>query len=43
MDKTHGAEFIKYAAASVSGMVGISCYILADTYFVAAGLGTTGG
>ncbi len=35
-------EFARYASLNVMGMVGLSCYILADTYFVSAGLGTNG-
>ncbi len=34
--------FSKYSSLNVLGMVGISCYILADTYFVSKGLGTYG-
>lgn len=35
-------EFFRYTSLSVCGMIAISCYILADTYFVAQGLGTNG-
>lgn len=35
-------EFIWYASLNVLGMIGLSCYILADTYFVAKGLGSDG-
>lgn len=35
-------SFAKYASLSVIGMIGLSCYILADTFFVAQGLGTNG-
>lgn len=35
-------EFFRYASLNMLGMVGISCYILADTFFVAQGLGQTG-
>ena len=35
-------EFARYTSLNVMGMIGLSCYILADTYFVAAGLGTNG-
>ena len=35
-------SFAKYASLSVMGMIGLSCYILADTFFVAQGLGTNG-
>lgn len=34
--------FIKYSSFSVLGMIGISCYILADTFFIAQGLGANG-
>ena len=35
-------DFSKYTALSVFGMMAISVYILADTFFVAQGLGTNG-
>lgn len=35
-------EFLKYASLNVLGMIGLSCYILADTFFVAKGLGSNG-
>ena len=35
-------EFLRYALMNVSGMIGLSCYILADTFFVATGLGADG-
>lgn len=35
-------EFLKYVSLNVFGMIGISCYILADTFFVAKALGATG-
>lgn len=35
-------EFARYSALSTCGMIAISCYILADTFFVAQGLGTAG-
>ena len=31
--------FFRYVSASVAGMIALSCYILADTYFVSAGMG----
>jgi len=34
--------FRKYVTLNVLGMIGLSCYILADTYFVSKGLGTNG-
>lgn len=41
-DKRTLPEFFRYTSLSVCGMIAISCYILADTYFVAQGLGTNG-
>ena len=35
-------EFCKYASLSVLAMAAISCYILADTFFISAGLGADG-
>lgn len=35
-------DFIHYTALSVLGTLGVSCYILADTFFVSKGLGTKG-
>lgn len=35
-------NFIKYSSLNTLGMIGISFYILADTYFVSAGMGTDG-
>lgn len=35
-------QFSHYVRANVLGMVGLSCYILADTYFVAKALGAVG-
>lgn len=35
-------EFRRYAAPGVLGMIGISCYILADTFFVAKDTGSLG-
>ena len=35
-------EFGRYASLNILGMAGISCYILADTFFVARGTGSTG-
>ena len=34
--------FIQYAALNVLGMLGISCYILADTVFISKGVGADG-
>lgn len=36
------AEFLRYVSMNVMGMLGLSCYILADTWFVARGLGADG-
>ncbi|MFR3819497.1 MAG: MATE family efflux transporter [Fusobacterium varium] len=35
-------SFIKYVTLNVIGMIGFSCYILADTYFVSKGMGANG-
>lgn len=37
-----GREFFKYTSLNVLGMVGLSCYILADTFFISKGLGANG-
>lgn len=37
-----GREFIRYSCFSVLGMLGISLYILADTYFISKSLGANG-
>ncbi|MDZ7836255.1 MAG: hypothetical protein U5K84_13905 [Alkalibacterium sp.] len=34
--------FIKYVSLNMLGMLGISFYILADTYFIAQALGLAG-
>ena len=36
------ATYAKYVSLNILGMVGLSCYILADTFFIAKALGTTG-
>ncbi|MCI8483696.1 MAG: MATE family efflux transporter [Lachnospiraceae bacterium] len=35
-------EFVRYVSLNMLGMLGLSCYILADTFFVAGGLGAAG-
>ncbi|WP_411169350.1 MATE family efflux transporter [Clostridium sp. MB05] len=35
-------NFIKYVSFNVISMIGLSCYILADTFFVANGVGSVG-
>lgn len=35
-------EFSKYAMLNILGMLGVSCYILADTFFIAQGTGAAG-
>ncbi len=43
MEQTAGRQaFAKYASLNILGQVGISCYILADTFFVSRGTGATG-
>lgn len=41
-DKTAIKEFLKYVPLSVFAMIAMSCYILADTYFISQGLGVYG-
>lgn len=40
--KTIRTEFIHYVTMNMLGLLGISCYILADTYFIAKGEGIQG-
>lgn len=44
MRKNEGVfrQFSKYVSLNVLSMVGLSCYILADTYFISAGVGSDG-
>ncbi len=42
MDQSITKNFIKYVSLNILGMIGLSCYILADTFFVARALGTSG-
>lgn len=35
-------DFFKYTSLNVLGMIGLSCYILADTFFIANGVGDVG-
>lgn len=35
-------EFRHYVALNICGMIGLSCYILADTFFISKGLGANG-
>ncbi|MDE6905711.1 MAG: MATE family efflux transporter [Lachnospiraceae bacterium] len=35
-------EFFRYVCLNILGMIGLSCYILADTFFIARGLGAKG-
>ena len=40
--KTLLKEFFQYVTLNICGMIGLSCYILADTFFVSNGLGANG-
>lgn len=40
--RSAGREFVKYTSLNVLGMAGLSCYILADTFFISKGLGANG-
>ena len=43
MDQTYNfREYARYTALSVVGMLALSCYILADTFFVSKSLGDRG-
>ena len=42
MEKALFRNFVKYVSLNILGMVGISCYILADTFYVSKALGATG-
>jgi putative MATE family efflux protein len=42
MDKNLLRNFTKYVSLNILGMIGLSFYILADTYFVSKALGSTG-
>jgi putative MATE family efflux protein len=42
MEKSILKNFIKYVSLNIMGMIGLSCYTLADTFFVAKALGATG-
>ena len=43
MNHTHEkADFFRYVTPSILGMIGLSCYILADTFFIARGTGANG-
>lgn len=42
MEKNIFRNFIKYVSLNVLGMIGLSCYILADTFFISKALGATG-
>ncbi len=35
-------EFCQYVILNICGMIGLSCYILADTFFISNGLGANG-
>lgn len=35
-------DFAKYVSLNILGMIGISCYILVDTFFIAKALGAIG-
>lgn len=39
---TLSRNFARFVLPSIYGMIGLSCYILADTYFIALGMGTRG-
>lgn len=42
MKRTIFSQFLRYVSLNVLSMAGLSCYILADTYFISAGAGSDG-
>lgn len=42
IDRSLTKDLIRYVSLNVLGMVGLSCYILADTFFVSRRLGADG-
>ena len=38
----HTTLFFRYITQNIAGMIGLSCYILVDTWFVSLALGTNG-
>jgi len=42
MNNSNLKKFIRYTTGNVMGMLGLSCYILADTFFISKGLGAAG-
>lgn len=41
-DKSLIKQFLKYVSSSILSMIGVSCYILADTFFISYGCGSLG-
>lgn len=41
-NKLYFKEFAKYASLNVLAMIGLSCYILEDIFFISKGLVTNG-
>lgn len=41
-EKTLLRDFFQYVTFNICGMLGLSCYILADTFFISKGLGAAG-
>lgn len=41
-ERTLFREFLQYVTLNICGMIGLSCYILADTFFISQGLGANG-
>ncbi|MCC5911028.1 MAG: MATE family efflux transporter [Clostridiaceae bacterium] len=42
MEQSIFKNFIKYVSLNILGMIGVSCYIVADTFFISKALGATG-
>lgn len=41
-EKTLLKEFVQYVSLNICGIIGLSCSILANTFFVSKGLGAKG-
>lgn len=42
MEQSLVRSFLRYVSMSICSMLAISCYVLADTYFIANGVGSAG-
>ena len=42
MEQSVLKSYVKYVSLNILGMIGLSCYILADTFFISRALGAVG-